>query len=832
MAKTVAKSSAPEAALSRAALEAVEDGDRARLDLAALISGAEASDFTFSILRPPVHGTASIKGQVLRFNPGSAFQSLSAGETHSEVIRVEAVSASGTRLVTSIQLSVTGRNDAPVLAQARVTLAEDDGRQMVDLADLTQDPDLDDAGQHSYEILRAPQAGTARINGSNLIFKPGAAFQQLGEGESQTVTVKVRVTDAHGDSTISKITLRVVGENDAPDMARGKMEADGDGPMVRLDLAAITEDVDGDALRFAIAGKPAEGVATLNGSILRFNPKADFLDLGSGQSRDVKIRIEVTDAQGAVDQAVVVVRVTGTNEAPTFSASALRTTEDGPVFRLDLSELSGDPDGGALVYAIHRAPSEGIASIRGSTLRFNPADDFQDLGEGETRDVKIRVTATDSDGASVTRTITVTVTGQDDQPVLQDGVLRATEDGPQVTLDLGSIIHDPDATSPVSFAVAGALPEGSAWINASNQLVFDPGDGFQDLAKGEKREIDVPVIAYLDGTVVSVSTVTVKVTGRNDAPTLKNGGLVLDETEQTLSLDLAAIASDVDRLDAQGGFSFELLTAPWNGISRIEDGVFYFDRADHYDYLPGGEREYHSLVFEITDVHGATGYGQYDLNVVGRDVAPRPVDGWDIHYVKDGSATEIDIAPAFFDPDSGPLSYSVVTRPEAGRITRDGSVLTFLPGSDFDDLADGETRSVFVDVRAKDGTGPSPTKRLELRMVGGETESIPGVGFALQGTHGGDTYNVAGDVNADGIVDFFAGFSQEKGVSGQIVEAFSEVLVSGRDLAAGHPFPASFAPDLEDGVTVLTGEGIETYPAATRALGDVNGDGVDDVLLW
>ena len=73
-------------------------------------------------------------------------------------------------------------------------------------------------------------------------------------------------------------------------------------------------------------------------------------------------------------------------------------------------------------------PGEGTATINGTMLTFAPGADFQDLAEGETRDVTVQVTATDAHGATAVNDVTVTVTGVNDAPVTDAEDVTTDED--------------------------------------------------------------------------------------------------------------------------------------------------------------------------------------------------------------------------------------------------------------------------------------------------------------------------------------------------------------------------------------------------------------------
>ncbi|MCP4304379.1 MAG: hypothetical protein GY788_05775, partial [bacterium] len=108
----------------------------------------------------------------------------------------------------------------------------------------------------------------------------------------------------------------------------------------------------------------------------------------------------------------------GGNTAPTASDVSINATEDGAAVTgsFDGDDADADDDPTTLIYAITSQPSEGSASNNNDgTFDFDPGTDFQDLNNGETRDVTFTYTATDSHAAvSNTATITVTVSGVDE----------------------------------------------------------------------------------------------------------------------------------------------------------------------------------------------------------------------------------------------------------------------------------------------------------------------------------------------------------------------------------------------------------------------------------
>jgi glycosylphosphatidylinositol phospholipase D len=124
--------------------------------------------------------------------------------------------------------------------------------------------------------------------------------------------------------------------------------------------------------------------------------------------------------------------------------------------------------------------------------------------------------------------------------------------------------------------------------------------------------------------------------------------------------------------------------------------------------------------------------------------------------------------------------------------------------------------------------------------------SLPGgdgsAGVVLTGIdpldYSGGAVSGAGDVDGDGVDDLVVGADHADG--GGLQNAGEGYLVFGRDAALGERFPAvlplaSLMPDGGgDGSSgvVLTGARVFDYAGyAVRAAGDVNGDGIDDVVI-
>ncbi|MBB3017059.1 VCBS repeat-containing protein [Microvirga lupini] len=138
------------------------------------------------------------------------------------------------------------------------------------------------------------------------------AYQHLGVGETQSVTVDyVLVFNGDTDVPVS-VTWVVDGRNDAP-LARddriGAVAEDGRTVAVVL---ANDRDIDGDALRLVRWTAPSEGSVSLDAKgNLVFDPGSRFKALSAGETATVEFTYTVSDGNGGTDTATVTLQVRG-----------------------------------------------------------------------------------------------------------------------------------------------------------------------------------------------------------------------------------------------------------------------------------------------------------------------------------------------------------------------------------------------------------------------------------------------------------------------------------------------------------------------------------------
>jgi VCBS repeat-containing protein len=496
---------------------------------------------------------------------------------------------------------------------------------------------------------------------------PGSDFDSLSAGQSRQVTFSYQTRDVHDSFSVpGTVTVTVSGDNDPPMAGNLSLAAVEDGLSVSGLLPGddINSNDDPDTLTYRLLTVPpaGQGSVILSGvRTIEFNPGGDFQNLSTGQTQPVFFSYQVTDRFGidAPTPGTVTVTVTGQNDAPVVSNLAtLLASEDGAPVGGSFIGQDADDGAAALVYSIVTQPSEGLVTPIGlAGFEFNPGTGFQNLASGQQRTVTFTYRATDPTNAqSNVGTGTVTVTGANDAPVAQNVAgVAAQEDGGSVAGNFNAIDVDSDENGSgivYSINTPPAPGNGSVLPLSGNPgdrgFTFDPGSDFQDLALGETRNVTFTYRAMdTHGAIGPVGTVTVSVTGRNEAP-------VVDPVSVSGAPGQAAInglfsAVDLDSDEDGGGLIYSIVTPPGSGMVSTSgvpgDRAFVFDASNGFADLAQGETRAVTFTYKASDTHGAQSAPQtVTITVTGANDAPvaLPVTST---AVEDGAAVVVSFLP-------------------------------------------------------------------------------------------------------------------------------------------------------------------------------------------
>ncbi|MDA1053261.1 MAG: Ig-like domain-containing protein [Planctomycetota bacterium] len=660
-------------------------------------------------------GTALLRYVPNTFNGETATISFRAWDASSGVaggLGSTLVSGGTTSFSTTVEVAtilITPVNDSPVANNDNYTVNEDVQLTVSGQGVLQNDADVDLPAQ-SLSVFQIevtpgtplpltgnpPKISTVTSLNAAVVVNSNGSFtydpststelQKLPVGQSRQDSFRYEIRDnSAGPNTMSNVatvTLTVTGANDRPVSSGVSINALENGTPVSGFFNSTDIDTgETAALRYTVLTQPSEGTVTSStaagNSQFMFDPGNDFQDLGidsSGmpESRQVVFTYRARDAQ-LVDSniATVTVTVTGVNDAPAASDVSVTTSEDGPVVG-DLFDVT-DADNDTLMFAIIDDPMKGTAVLSGSSgFSFDPGSEFQSLRSGDTEIVTFTYQATETRTGGVSSlkaTVTVTITGVNDAPQAVDDTNQTNEDTllAVTSSDAAALLgNDQDAdlddTKSVTRADAVSALGASVTFDPLGGYTYDPTTSatLQALTASSPAAIDTFTYTIADsGGVTDTATVTITVSGRNDAPVPRTDFGVTSEDSVLDDPTRSVLTNDTD---PDQGETAGLLTVHGMVTSTLGakvtlpgtnggEGSYKYDptNAAQIQALKQGQIATDTFTYQVRDANDSRSTGTVSITLVGANDAPTAND--------DTATTDEDYSP--IAPGAQPIIANV-----------------------------------------------------------------------------------------------------------------------------------------------------------------------------
>ena len=215
------------------------------LNIDVLANDTDADDghvFTLvSGTAPASKGSVAVANNQLVFTPGADFDHLKAGATEQVTLNYTMKDEQGATSTSSVVVTVTGTNDAPV---AVADIASGTENQTLNIDVLANDTDADD--DHVFTLVSgtAPTSkGSVAVANNQLVFTPGADFDHLKAGATEQVTLSYTMKDDQGVESSSSVVVTVTGTNDAP-VAVADIASGTENQTLNIDVLANDTDAD------------------------------------------------------------------------------------------------------------------------------------------------------------------------------------------------------------------------------------------------------------------------------------------------------------------------------------------------------------------------------------------------------------------------------------------------------------------------------------------------------------------------------------------------------------------------------------------------------------
>ncbi|WP_187782162.1 Ig-like domain-containing protein [Gimesia chilikensis] len=700
----------------------------------------------------------------ISYDPTVAYNYLSVGETAVDTFTYTVEDERGGFATGTVQVTVTGVNDAPTVSAPVVSASnEDAGGFSVNLLDNASDVDTNDTLTIQNLVqTNAGNAGGITPSGTSLSVDP-SFYSYLSVGESEVITYSYEVIDGNGGVVSQTASITIDGRNDAPIVSMGveSIPTEDDG-VYALNLLSHASDIDqSDTLLVANLTKTSgdDSGIVVNGNLLQITPNA-YNSLAAGETAVIEYSYNVIDGNGGSVAQTATITVLGVNDDPTASILTITSavTEDDGSYSIDLLQNVSDDDTTDVLSATNIVKFSGNnvgITVNGNSLDIDPSA-YGYLAAGEDAVIVYHYDVTDSNGGTVQLIASITISGANDAPVAAPDAFGTNEDtvlnGGNVLDDNGSgADSDIDASNTISVTGisdgGGAGSVGSAFTLVSGAVVtlqsdgtftYDPNNSFEDLAVDE-TVTDSFTYTLSDGTATDTATVTITITGVNDPPVAAadefsttqdfalTGENLFDDNSNGEDTDVdfsdvltvIGIGQGVNTGTVGSGFTL----ASGAVVTVLADGTFDYDPNGAFDYLGATESASDTFTYIISDGNGGTDSATVTVFVYGQNDPPEAVDD----AVTTNEDTTLPDGDVFIDNGSGVDSdvdtndtLTVVGVSEGGNTGSIGSGFTlasgaivtmqadgkfsYNPNNSFEYLADGESTTDSFTYTISDGT--------------------------------------------------------------------------------------------------------------------------------
>jgi VCBS repeat-containing protein len=557
--------------------------------------------FTVELVTGPTRGALTLNADgTFSFNPGTAFDSLAAGQSTTETFTYRIVNSAGTSAPITVTLNIAGANDGATIAGTTSgSVAEDAETATASGVITVSDADAGQSivanpgtlqGTYGSLALAANGAWVYTID-NNL-----AATQALPAGASATEAFAVTSVDGTAASTI---VITVNGANDDAVIGGARNgSVSEDNTSTTVSGAVTVSDADAGQSALATSGTlqgtygslalASDGtwVYTIN------NALAATQALGAGVSATESFAISSSDGSA---NAAITITVNGTNDFAALSGDfegtvtedfftlefedILRTTS-GQVVVTDADtgqSLVGNPGSFAGTYGtlVLQANGNWVYTID------NDLPSVQALGAGISVVESFPVTSLDG---TETQSIEITVQGTNDAAVasgdlsgsvIEDDVF--SNDGadfpPQVS---GQIIVEDIDTGESSVADPGTYDGlyGSLDLASDGSWTYTLDNALLDVQSLRSEDVtdDVFTLATADGTLFDVS---IRVQGVNDAAVLEGdfSDTIILAFEDSSASGFVTV-TDIDR--DEDGVVADTYQGAYGNLTMNEDGSWLY----------------------------------------------------------------------------------------------------------------------------------------------------------------------------------------------------------------------------------------------------------------
>ncbi|MCP9270848.1 Ig-like domain-containing protein [Mycolicibacterium arenosum] len=623
---------------------------------------ADGDPVTYTLQSPPTNGTVVV-------DPGGEYTyTPAAGYFGRDSFVFSVTDPLGGRADYTVFVTVTMVNNAPVAADASVTVSENGSRT----GSLPSATDAD-GEEVTYSLAAGPSRGTVTVD-------PDGSFTYTPDpGVSGADAFRYDVTDGFSTSTYT-VTVTIEPINHAP-VAVDAIVTTHHG--VPVSFAGAFNDPDGDPLTFTLDRTTSSGSFSVapDGTVT-FTPRSGFVG-------EDTVGYTVTDPSGLTASATITVVVTN---GPIVTRDDVYIGDDS-VYSGNVLANDVDSDRDPITVVDYTKPSRGtLVMATDGTFSYTPEPGVSGTFE---------FTYTVSDGASTGTASVRLIVAAIGKPPLSAPDSATVEAGETVVIDV--LANDTDPNDEGLYIVS---------VDVSQGVINVTESGIEYTADPDFTGIDTFTYTVSNGWSERTETVTVTVLP-STAPVTADDRVIVRAGEKVV---IDALGND--RIPK--GASVVVTSQPYDGTVRFDE------KTGTFVYTPNEESRRDGFEYTVTDTLGRTSSAWVTITV---DQEPYAND--DYASTPRGDAVDIDVLKNDYDSEDGPLTVRVVSQPEYGGVAtaqKDGTI-RFTPTEGFEGYVEfsysitdgaGNTATATVAVSVYD---PTPVE-LDKKYTVGRNKTI------------------------------------------------------------------------------------------------------------